>query len=1054
MVVAPADQEARTRFATELERNFSVMAAAGAGKTRAVTDRIAQIAQSPHAETALPRLVVLTFTNRAADEMQQRARAEIQKAKPSERVRAAFNRAWFGTIHAFCLKLLTEHGHHLGLPAPLELVTDDDDLWSEFVQQETSIGRSLTPEHRQKLLRLAPVRQIMELARCAGSALLRPPQSAACPEIDLTEIRALGLRLKKSEAVASALAQLDAWEKSYRDGAGFVRWPLCSATAQGIDEVWARAFAPLRRWVNETAICVAAEMQRDYRHFRLEQGIVTYGDQIALADELLQHPEAARRLRQLDHIVILDEAQDTDPAQFSVLLEITRPPDATGRWLETRTHPPRAGRFCMVGDFQQSIYRERADLAYYQRVHDALVAEDAGEALTFSVTFRLDQRQLEFVNATFAGILNGAAGQVTFLELQPRPSVLPGQVVRLAVSASLLDGSEKQKDHRIARAEANELARWLAAHGPEKLRARSWREVAILCPRRDWLRTMAVALRRRGLPVEVQSERDVQADSPAYAWLTALCTIMAEPANHYEIVGVLHEVFGLSDHDLAVFAEAQGSRFQIEKKLASAGIVSSQLGELAEIRAAITPLPLFAAVELLIERSALRARLASLPAEDFHHPLADLETLLTFAAESEAGGATLAEFAERLRSEMERQRPTRLSAENAIQLITAQKAKGSEWDAVIVPFLGRRIYDAPVRYPSLVRVPETGEVIAALYKEDRATEVKEALRRWQRQEMERLAYVAVTRARHTLVLVHDRELFANANRKIADSSQLKLLRGDTGEPSASFLEELVETPEECAITRALWSEASADETSRGEMPPLQPRLLETARRNASVFTRKHNPSGFEEPSDAYATLTPAARGAGRSIADTPATLYGSWWHTLFQEFPWKGNEQARQAAFAAMQPASPDPDRSAREWNHLKGALSDSVLARFLTRAGVVLHAEYPFLCKMNDASCMEGVIDLLVIDPHQRQGLIVDWKTNRVSAAAVEELGAQYRPQLAAYWKAVSEITRFEVAAALYSTSTGELLTYKTTELAAEWARLEELPPEGLGNAVAVSGL
>ena len=104
-------------------------------------------------------------------------------------------------------------------------------------------------------------------------------------------------------------------------------------------------FIPLRRWVNQTAICVAAEVQRDYRNFRLERGVVTYDDQIALADELLQHPEAARRIRQLDPIVILDEAQDTDPAQFSVLLEMTRPPDATGRWLETKIDPPRPGTF-------------------------------------------------------------------------------------------------------------------------------------------------------------------------------------------------------------------------------------------------------------------------------------------------------------------------------------------------------------------------------------------------------------------------------------------------------------------------------------------------------------------------------------------------------------------------------------------------------------------------------------------------------------------------------------------------------------------------------------
>ena len=66
-------------------------------------------------------------------------------------------------------------------------------------------------------------------------------------------------------------------------------------------------------------MCVAAEVQRDYRDFRLERGVLTYADQIALADELMQHPIAGRRMREENFRVILDEAQDTDPAQFSVL---------------------------------------------------------------------------------------------------------------------------------------------------------------------------------------------------------------------------------------------------------------------------------------------------------------------------------------------------------------------------------------------------------------------------------------------------------------------------------------------------------------------------------------------------------------------------------------------------------------------------------------------------------------------------------------------------------------------------------------------------------------
>ena len=71
-MVKPRDESVRARFANELDRNFSVVASAGSGKTTAITQRVLSIARSPNAAEILPRLVVVTFTNRAADEMQQR----------------------------------------------------------------------------------------------------------------------------------------------------------------------------------------------------------------------------------------------------------------------------------------------------------------------------------------------------------------------------------------------------------------------------------------------------------------------------------------------------------------------------------------------------------------------------------------------------------------------------------------------------------------------------------------------------------------------------------------------------------------------------------------------------------------------------------------------------------------------------------------------------------------------------------------------------------------------------------------------------------------------
>src|SRR5947209_13836205 len=93
----PFDQMARDRFASALDHNISVVAAAGSGKTRALTDRIVTIAKHGKARELLPRLVVVTYTNRAANEMQQRTRAEILKARLDLDVLSAFNCAFFGT---------------------------------------------------------------------------------------------------------------------------------------------------------------------------------------------------------------------------------------------------------------------------------------------------------------------------------------------------------------------------------------------------------------------------------------------------------------------------------------------------------------------------------------------------------------------------------------------------------------------------------------------------------------------------------------------------------------------------------------------------------------------------------------------------------------------------------------------------------------------------------------------------------------------------------------------------------------------------------------------
>ena len=1038
-----ADLEARQRFARELDRNFSVIASAGSGKTRAITDRIVEVARSASALERLPQLVVVTYTNRAADEMQQRTRRQILEAGFPMEVIEAFNRAFFGTIHSFCVKLLAAHGHHLGLPANLELITDDEDLWNQFVQQQTTIGRSLGDENRRVLLRHVQARQLMELARKCEVDLSAIEPDAACPDTNFADVYAAVPHGNAAGNIQRAQAELKRWEHRWRETDEFVPWMPCATTAREFVRRWRDAFRPLRDWVNKCALCVAAEVQRAYRDFRLELGVVTYADQVALAVDLMRQPDVARRIREKNYQVILDEAQDTGPQQFHVLLEIARPPAATGLWWEDRQSHPRPGHFCMVGDFQQSIFGDAADLARYRELHEWLIAHRAAEELKFSVTFRLDRAQLDLVNATFPGILDNCDGQVEFVELNQRPGILPGQVVRLDLASEV--DPDMPELHR-AKLEARELAEWLRNKGLENLRAESWRQVAILSPRKAWLRPLRDALLAVDLPAEVQSESDLQAENPAYAWVTALLAVMVDPGASYEIVGVLREVFGLSDDELARFAQADGTRFQIAQRTSGRGTVPDILNLLARLRLTIPQQPLYSAVQEMVRMTQLRERLRSLPVEEFGDLGSDLDKLLSAAASAEARAMSLADFANSLRLNYNTIRETNPPTANAIQLITAHKAKGSEWQAVIIPFLTRKVWAAALRYPRLIQMAGRDQPQIVFDPTD-SRDFDEELERTERQEMERLLYVALTRAKHTLVLAFDRRFFAKSNGSITSHSQVKWLRADAGEPNEGTFATLSRETSPCAETMTQQQMIPREKT-REYFGGRETGWIDRARQSAAHFVRTVSPSKFtaeEEPrpesdDDVWLEIEPELR-APR--IDNPATRYGVWWHGFVQQIPWLREATAWDEIFAAYHASSPDMARSAREWRLLREHVAQiSDFAPGWTNRTLVVRSEMPFFWKMPDNRCLEGIIDLAFFDPVASEWLIVDWKTNRVARDKLEMLRTKYLPQLAAYCQVVKETIGHEVHAAVYSTANGEFVRFEPHEIAAEWKRLANLPP------------
>jgi ATP-dependent exoDNAse (exonuclease V) beta subunit len=329
----------------------------------------------------------------------------------------------------------------------------------------------------------------------------------------------------------------------------------------------------------------------------------------------------------------------------------------------------------------------------------------------------------------------------------------------------------------------------------------------------------------------------------------------------------------------------------------------------------------------------------------------------------------------------------------------------------------------------------------ALTKDDFPEEVRSATKIAVQQEMARLLYVATTRARHTLVLAFDEEIFARSNGEVQNGAQLKCLLGEK-EINRSYFETLSLEPSDCLETiRATEQALSGADMDTSPFARISRKELKQAKERAATFTRKFNPSGYdEEITIETIEQAPWIHVSPRSSADTPATLYGRWWHDLMQRISWH-DESSWKQVFEEHKPKSPATTRSMKEWDLFLQCLKNGPdFSDLLTREGPLAHPEMPLFWGIDGSTCLEGIVDLARFDQDAKKWFILDWKTNRIAPDKIDELRAQYLPQLAAYWKAIAEMTQQSVSAGIYSTATGRFVAYEEGELEREWARLSKL--------------
>lgn len=1027
------DQEARDRFCSQLSKNFSVLAPAGVGKTTGIVDRIVSIARADigSARPILPSLVVVTYTNKAADEMMARARSRMREEFSDPMVMGLLNRAFFGTIHSFCLRLLEIAGPMAGLSSSLAVNENPDLLWERFLATGVSVGSQLPEQLVGAFNRFASWESAMDLAKTWPSDQEALLPVGIVPQIPGgEEILALTAKGRAAESIKRAQQRFIRWRDLALNSETEVPLPEPEpgSSAKALIEAWNITFREFRNWKRETTACVAARIATAYRNFRVAEGEATFDDIILGARKLLDSPEALRILRERNWRVILDEAQDTDVHQFKILTEITRPVGADGDWLDKPVsgEGPRAGHFCMVGDPQQSIYGDRADLNFYLRAHHHLL-EEGGEEAVLQTTMRCPVAVVDRLNDVFPSVLTSKgrnSGQVDYIFLETPAGARGGRITRLEFGQPEISPEEKKSVDMLSSEYAEQFAEWLASQSPENLDTDSWSQVAVLCPRNKWVEALASALRARDLPIQVLSRGGIRADAPTHAWWAALLHIFAHPSDAFEIYGVLRDVFGISDSALIEFIDrekdfSETHPLQLGVEFQADGMVAEVLRTLSELRKEILALPLYQGVSAVMRRLQLAERLATIPGERPEDIRRDLDTLLRETAEAEHQQENWIGWAKRCRQRLALTLEAETGDSKSLSLLSCKKAKGLGWDVVILPFFFRGISPPPSRYPFLAR--GSGETRVILSSAEVDEDWKQARERQNLQEEARLLYVAMTRVKRTLILVDDAEWWKQVGRGTSFARQLQVDEGgfnrrwwESLPPERATADpvepESFKDPEGGVVTavRSRWVSV-AD----GDRPPFHPGL----RRVTPSSLQLHEfPSTDRDEPDRLAV----AEGFEEEVRITDPAAYGNWWHHTMETTPWSIGPAGWQVHFGAALKSCPDPTRG----HHELAQFSGSDLAMLLAEGEWHYGIEIPILYRRtrDDMEVFEGFIDFYA-ERKDGLGRVIDWKTDRVPEVNPEAfLLRAYSSQITVY-RDVMRSARSEctMEAGIYSTVLGK---------------------------------
>jgi ATP-dependent exoDNAse (exonuclease V) beta subunit len=741
--------------ALDAKRSFIVQAPAGSGKTELLVRRFLKLLETVKKPE---EILAITFTKKAAAEMRKRVLERLRETGNESGEIA--HRLRIQTIDAFCTALTRQVPVLARFGAQPEIVEDAKPLYREaasrvFHELEPATEKLLAHldnnvpqatdllakmlESRDRWLRktgAVPTRADLEATLVSERTRLRDRARALYPSASEDLAKQLLTKegtWRKKDAVAQKLSQQGEMSEPLRQAL----FALCNMPpARYEDRQWEALeaiLALLRPAVAHLKVLFGERGQADFTEFA-HGALEALGSVDDPSDLLLSLDQ------KISHILV-DEFQDTSQSQFSLLEKLVSGWEAN----DDRT-------LFLVGDPMQSIYRFReAEVSLFLSAKHQGLGSVPLEPIELSINRRSQEGLVAWFNASFPRVLpaqeDQTSGAVPYLPASPHEPALPGAAV------SWHCGYDREE-------EARKVVSIVQASAGSK---------AILVRNRAHLDEIVPALKEAGvrfraLDIEQLGEKQVVQD------LYALTRALLHLGDRIAWLAILRAPWcGLTLSDLLLLSSGPpdkgGSEFTSGGFLLF-DLLNDVLHLSPDGQARVARL--YAVMKPLVKsrlRGSLRERVEcawlALGGPACVESETDLEDAEIFLDElerlEEAGEVDLAALEDKIDRRLYAQ-PDVLAPKDAVEIMTIHRAKGLEFDTVIVPGLDRLPRSGPkpllvwkALLPAgllLAPIDETGAGEDPTYQY-----VRELDKDADDIEAGRLFYVAATRARQRLHLL-------------------------------------------------------------------------------------------------------------------------------------------------------------------------------------------------------------------------------------------------------------------------------------------------------------